>query len=89
VEHQQDVALNDSVHEQFMDADQFEDAEEEDSDDLLEEGNDEERRGVEKHEEEETKEMVDSIGKESYIVHAFNFISFSFKSLWAYHTILL
>ncbi|XP_056021041.1 ninein-like protein isoform X3 [Ostrea edulis] len=61
VEHHQDVALNNSVHEQFMDADQFDDAEEEESDDLHEEENEEEEREVEKHEEEETKEMVDTL----------------------------
>lgn len=67
VEHHQDVALNNSVHEQFMDADQFDDAEEEESDDLHEEENEEEEREVEKHEEEETKEMVDTLGMKTLI----------------------
>lgn len=65
VEQQNDVSLTDSVHEQFMDADQFEDAdeEEEESDDLVEEGgreseeNPQEMPGFEKHEEEDTKEQ--------------------------------
>lgn len=67
VEQQNDVSLTDSVHEQFMDADQFEDAdeeeEEEESDDLVEEGgreseeNQQEMPGFEKHEEEDTKEQ--------------------------------
>nr|XP_034323597.1 ninein-like protein isoform X7 [Crassostrea gigas] len=66
VEQQNDVSLTDSVHEQFMDADQFEDAdeeeEEEESDDLVEEGgreseeNPQEMPGFEKHEE-DTKEQ--------------------------------
>lgn len=67
VEQQNDVSLTDSVHEQFMDADQFEDADEEEeeekSDDLVEEGgreseeNPQEMPGFEKHEEEDTKEQ--------------------------------
>lgn len=68
VEQQNDVFITNSVHEQFMDADQFEDAEEEEeeeeeSDDLVEEGgresieNPQEMPGFEKHEEEDTKEQ--------------------------------
>ncbi|XP_062574598.1 ninein-like protein isoform X2 [Saccostrea cucullata] len=60
VEHENGVALSSSIHEQFMDADQFEDAEDEESDDVLEEEGEENDEGVEKHEEEETKEDGDS-----------------------------